>query len=174
MKSTRQTGGFLLLQMIAEKGVLPFRRAGACSSRNSRIPNLLKVVRSRTVNPSQPYSCFFCFNEKAAGASPRPTMKNCPWLPPRGGCRAPRGWGRVRKEKGYKVVNLARRRLLPSRLCRATSLPDGGIPSPSRSARHLSQRARHHLLRTVPRGGLLSSSLNHCRAGACSRRKMRI
>ena len=64
--------------------------------------------------------------------SPRPTMRSSHGSLREGGCRAPRGWGRVRKEKCYKVVNLARRGLLPSRLCRATSLPEGGEPSPSR------------------------------------------
>ena len=41
----------------------------------------------------------------------------------------PRGvrLGESAVEKRYKVVNLARRGLLPSRLRRATSLPDGGM-----------------------------------------------
>ncbi|MDD6980759.1 MAG: hypothetical protein PUJ21_03330 [Clostridia bacterium] len=35
--------------------------------------------------------------------------------------------GEIAVEKRYKVVTLARRGLLPSRLRRATSLPEGGM-----------------------------------------------
>ena len=48
------------------------------------------------------------------------------------------------------------------------------FPSPSRSACHLSQRARHDLLRPVSRGEFLLPSLAHRRAGACSRRVFRM
>ena len=69
------------------------------------------------------------------------------WRPPRGDCRAGRGWGRMRKEKGYKVINLARHGLLPSRLRRATSLPEEGNTLSVTLTRATSPRVRSNLRR---------------------------